>query len=227
MIRINLLPAELRKAAKTPGKVFAGLVAGVGVVAVLLCSYAYLWFNAVVFNERAERKRDELAQLVDKASEVDALLGDIASYKRREKIIINIKTNRILWSKKLDHLVRITPSHIWITRLEMREYDPSEYQWEVGKEQTGGYVKLRCYSSGDDVNRMTVFRQRLKRSDEFYLRFMEEPVKPDNFYSDFISISPPEWHKVMLPGFREPRNIRFPVRLELRPLMDKPADQKA
>ena len=76
-------------------------LAFVGWELVGLCSYAYLWFNVVVLNERVERKHAEVEQLKKNASEVDALLDDIADYKEREKAIISIKTNRILWSRKL------------------------------------------------------------------------------------------------------------------------------
>ena len=222
MIRINLLPLELRNAARTPVKVFVAYLAGVGAIAVLLCTYTYLWFNSIVIQERRDRKSDEVSQLTQKASEVDALHADIAEYKERERVIINIKTSRILWSKKIDELIRISPPHIWITRMQMREYDPSEYTWEKGEPQIGGYVKLKCYSVGRDVERMTVYRKRLKESDEFYLKFMEEPVKPDNFSSEFIGITPPEWHEVVLPSYRESKNVRFPVRLDLRPLVEAP-----
>ena len=71
-----------------------------------------------------------------------------------ERANIHIKTNRLLWSKKLDELCRITPNFIWILRLDMRELDPSEYKWENDKQQTGGHLRLRCYSSGDEVDRM-------------------------------------------------------------------------
>jgi Tfp pilus assembly protein PilN len=226
MIRINLLPQELRQAARTPVKLFATVLVGAGLLTVLLCTYAYLWFNVIVFRERSDRKRDEIQQLAEKAAEVDSLIDDIADYKERERAIISIKTNRILWSKKMDDLFRLTPNHIWIVRMEMREFDPGEYTWEEGKQQTGGYLKLKCYSSGNDVERMTAVRKRLKRVDDFYLKFMEEPIKPENFYSDFINISPPEWKFVVLTAFQEPRNIRFTVRLDLRPLMEPEGQKK-
>jgi Tfp pilus assembly protein PilN len=222
MIRINLLPPELRSAAGTPVKVFVGFLCGLGLICVLLCTYAYLWFDSVVVQERLDRKRDEFRQLSEKASEVDSLLDDIAAYKEREQVIINIKTSRVLWSKKLDDLFNITPGHIWITRLDMRELDPTEYNWEEGRTQTGGYLKLKCFSSGSDVDRMTSYRKRLKQVDEFYSDFMAEPVKPDNFYSDFVNITPPEWSFVVLTGYQEPKNIRFSVRLDLRPLAERP-----
>jgi len=226
MIQINLLPKELQQAARTPVKLFATILAGVALATVCLCSYAYFWFNVVVLQERVERKREEVEHLKKNASEVDSLLDDIADYKEREKAIISIKTNRILWSKKMDELCRITPNYIWIVRMDMRELDPSEYKWETNQTQTGGYLKLRCYSSGDEVDRMTAYRQRLKSADEFYLKFIQEPVKPENFYSDFVNITPPEWRFVLLKGYRDPNNIRFSVRLDLRPLAEKKGQPK-
>jgi len=221
MIHINLLPKELQHAARTPARLFFTVLAGVALSMVLVCTYVYFWFSVVVFAERADRKRDEVEHLQKSASEVDALLDDIADYKEREKAIISIKTNRIIWSKKLDELSRLTPGYIWIVRLEMREFDPSEYTWDETVAQRGGYLKLKCYSSGNDVDRMTTYRKTLKSADEFYLRFMEEPVKPDNFYSDFLYITEPEWRLVLLKGFSDPTNIRFSVQLDLRPLVER------
>ena len=221
MIRINLLPKELQQAARTPMKLFATFLCGLALTLIFICAYGYVWFNVVVLTERAERKRDEVEHLKKTASEVDALLDDIADYKEREKAIISIKTNRILWSRKLDELCRITPNYIWIVRLDMRELDPMEYKWDPTQPQTGGYLKLKCYSSGDEVDRMTAYKQRLKSADEFYLKFIQDPVKPENFFSDFINITPPEWRLVLLKGYRDPNNIRFNVRLDLRPLVER------
>jgi len=112
MIRINLLPKELQQAARTPMKLFATILVGVALSTICVCVYAYVWFNVIVLEERADRKHEEVAHLQKNAAEVDSLLDDIADYKEREKTIISIKTNRILWSKKLDELCRITPSYI-------------------------------------------------------------------------------------------------------------------
>ncbi len=221
MIRINLLPKDLQQAARTPVKLFVTFIVGIVVVLISACTYGYLWFNVVVLEERADRKREEVDHLKANATEVDSLLDDIEDYKERERAIISIKTNRILWSKKLDELIQITPNYIWIVRLNMKELDQSEYKWEKGKLQTGGDLRLKCYSSGSSVSRMTSFRQKLKNVDDFYLRFIDEKIKPENFYSDFINISYPEWKFVLLEGFKDPNNIKFSVQLDLRPLVEK------
>lgn len=227
MIQINLLPKELQTAARTPLIVFGTIVAGIILTAASLFVYGYLWLNVVVLEGDVEKKRAEVASLEKAASEVTRLEEDIADYKRREDAIKQIKTNRILWSRKLDDLVQLTPGFVWIVSLEMNELDPSEYKWEQGRQQTGGYLELMCYSSGDEVERMTLFRQRLKSADEFYMRFLDTAIKPENFYSDFINISRPEWRFVLLPGYQEPNNIRFSVRLDLRPLVEPPTANQA
>ncbi len=228
MIQVNLLPRELQKAAKTPALMFGIILGGVALTVVAFCTYCYLWFNVVVLEERLDGKRDEVLSLMQSAGQVDSLLEDIADYKEREKAIINIKTNRILWSKKLDELIQLTPAAIWILRLDMRELDPGEYQVKGAKgkgakksvEQSGGYLRLMCYSRGSNVDRMTSFRERLKGTDEFYAGFLEQAIKPSNFFSDFINISQPEWKFVTLDGYKEPENLRFTIRLDLRPLYD-------
>jgi Tfp pilus assembly protein PilN len=227
MIRINLLPKELQQAARTPMKLFVTFIVGVALVSISACAYGYLWFNAVVLEERVERKREEVEHLKGNAAEVDSLLDDIEDYKERERAIISIKTNRILWSRKIDELIGITPNYIWIIRMQMQELDPAEYKWEKGKEQTGGSLRLKCYSSGNQVSRMTEFRRRLKNVDEFYLKFIDEKIKPETFYSDFINISQPEWKFVLLDGFKDPNNIRFSIRLDLRPLLEKKKEAHA
>lgn len=221
MIRINLLPAELQQAARTPVKLFFTIIGGV--VAVLLTAflYSYLWFDVMVLNERVERKQEEVAHLKTNAAEVDSILEDIQDYKRREQAIIGIKTNRILWSRKLDRLTQITPDHIWILQLHMKEMTPEEIEEDRQAEElkgTGGYLELVCISSGKEVKKITDFRKRLKNADAFFMNFVDEPIRMETFYSDFINITRPEWQLVMLNNFADPYNLKFTVRLALREL---------
>ncbi len=219
MIRINLLPKELQQAARTPVKLFVAIVVGIVLVLGSAFTYSYFWFNTMVLAERVERKKDEVEHLKANAAEVDSLLDDIEDYKQRERAIISIKTNRILWSRKLDELVQITPKHIWIIRLHAKEFIGDDIEtFDDFEEETGGYLHMVCFSSGKEVSRITNFRQRLKNVDEFYMNFIEEPIRMENFYNDFINITRPEWKLVMLNDFKEPYNLKFTVRLDLRPL---------
>ena len=72
------------------------------------------------------------------------------------------------------------------------------------------------------LNRLP-FSVRLSPLPTFYLDFLDESLKPGNFYSDFQSISRPEWRSVVLEGYREPHNLRFTIRLDLRGLQENTA----
>lgn len=219
MIRINLLPKELQQAARTPVKLFISVVVGIVLVLLSVFAYSYLWFNTMVLTERVDRKKDEVSHLKSNASEVDSLLDDIQDYKQRERAIINIKTNRILWSRKLDELTQITPNHIWIVRMHATEFIGDEVEdFDDFDAKTGGYVRMVCFSSGKEVKRITNYRKRLKNIDEFYMDFIQEPIPMETFYADFINITRPEWKLVMLNEFKEPYNLKFTLRLDLRPL---------
>jgi Tfp pilus assembly protein PilN len=217
MIRINLLPQELQQAARTPVKLFVTIVAGIILVLLTSVAYGYLFFNTMVLAERVERKHEEVEHLKANAAEVDSLLDDIQDYKQREHAIIGIKTNRVLWSRRLDELAQLTPKHIWILSIHVSESINGK---GAILDNSGGFLELVCFSSGKEVNRITNFRQKLKNVDEFYANFIDEPIRMENFYSDFINITRPEWQLVMLNKFREPHNLKFTVRLDLRLLED-------
>ena len=219
MIRINLLPKELQHAARTPVRLFITVIVGLVLFLLAGFAYSYLWFNTLVLAERVESKKEEVEHLKTSAAEVDSLLDDIQDYKERERAIISIKTNRILWSKKLDELVQITPSYIWIIRLHAKEFVDGEVEtFEDFNGESGGYLHMVCFSSGKEVSRITNFRQRLKNVEEFYTNFIKEPIRMENFYNDFINITRPSWKLVMLSDFKDPYNLKFSVRLDLRPL---------
>ena len=222
-IRINLLPPEFRSAGVDPKlKLILG-ASGLAVVGLLFFTWLYLVFSTSSLGDELDSRQQDIFADKKEAVRVDTLLDEINDYKERERAIISIKTNRILWSKKLTELVRLTPDHIWLVRLDMKERDPEDRPRAGEMAGSGGSLRLLCYSAGSQVGRMTAFRERLKGADEFYLDFLDESLKPGNFYSDFQSISRPEWRSVVFEGYREPHNLRFTIRLDLRGLQENTA----
>ena len=215
-IRINLLPPEFRSAGVDPKlKLILG-ASGLAAAGLLLLTWLYLVFSTSSLGDELQDRQQDIFAYKKEAVQVDTLLDEINDYKERERAIISIKTNRILWSRKLTELVRLTPGHVWIVRLDMQERDPAARPGAGDAPDSGGHLRLLCYSAGSQVGRMTAFREKLKGADEFYLDFLDESLKPGNFYSDFQSISRPEWRSVVLDGYREPNNLRFTIRLDLR-----------
>jgi Tfp pilus assembly protein PilN len=216
MIRVNLLPEELRRTGGTPPVMLGVLLGGVALVALLGCAYAYLWFDVIVLDTRLANLSTEVSQLNAQAAEVDSLQEDITDYKERERIIIQIKTNRILWSRKLDSLATMTPPEIWITKLKVKKEDERRAAAKSGKGKAGKFMELECFALGADVKTMTEFRSSLMGEREFWNYFIDEAIAANDFSYGFASISPPSWEKVALPGFREENNIRFTIRLDLK-----------
>jgi hypothetical protein len=144
------------------------------------------------------------------------LQEDITDYKERERIIIQIKTNRILWSRKLDALATMTPPEVWVTRLKVKKGDERRSGAKSGKNKAGKYLEMDCFALGADVKTMTEFRSSLMGEREFWSYFIDEAIAANDFSYGFANISPPSWEKVALPGFREENNIRFTIRLDLK-----------
>ena len=217
MIRINLLPPELRRASGTPPMVLGVIIGGVSLLALTGFVYLYLWFNLLVLEEERSGLAQQVEQKKIQVQERTALLEDIKDYKERERSIVQIKTNRILWSRKLDALVRLTPDDIWITRLQVRQPDGTMSGTLQDSGSKAGYLELQCYALGAKVTTMTEFRRRLMGEPAFWQYFLDAPIATNDFSYGFTKISQPSWYSVKLKGFREENNIRFTIRLELKP----------
>ncbi len=226
MIQINLLPPELQKAARTPKTLFFTLTGGVALCTVLGFTTLWLWISLSSLKDDVDRRRVDVSLVKDKASEVERINEDIAFYKEREKAIIKIKSKRILWTQKLEQLVRRTPGNIWITRMALDTLDPAEYKWEKGKRQVGGMLKLTCYAQGSEVATLSDYRAALSGHRIFYKDLIDVRTLPDNFFGDFIQFSNPSWTQVHLDGFAQPRSLRFVLEAHLKPLYDQPDAKK-
>jgi len=135
VIKINLLPPELQRAASLPKLVFYTLTASVTAVMLVGIASLWVWIDKGNLETAVQDRETEVSRLEAQAEQLDRINKDIDYYRERESAIIQIKTRRILWGKKLDQLARLTPEDIWIDRLLMETLDPGEYRWEAGKEQ--------------------------------------------------------------------------------------------
>jgi len=221
VIKINLLPPELQRAASLPKLVFYTLTGST--IGVMLVGIAALWVWIDTGNMRRnlEVRRQEVASDEQRASQLDRINEDIAYYKEREKAIIQINTRRILWAPKLDQLVSLTPPDITITRLELKTLDPGEYQWEDGKRQTGGTLSLTCFSDGTDPSSFTRFRSNLSEDSRLFANLIDVSALPDSFFGDFLGFSPHAW--TLVEGKDgAPDRLQSTIQIDLKPLYDKP-----
>ena len=221
MIKINLLPPELQRAASLPKLVFYTLSASVVTVMMVGIASLWVWIDTGNMEQNLENRRAEVSNIESQASQLDRINEDIAYYKEREKAIIQIKTRRILWGPKLDQLVALTPDGIWITTLEMDTLDPGEYKWENGKRQGGGQLSLTCYSDGLDPSSFTRFRSNLSEDPRLFANLIDISALPDNFFGDFLGFSPHAW--TLVEGKDgQPDRLQSTIQIDLKPLYEPP-----
>ncbi len=212
MIKINLLPEELRRTTGTPPLLLGVIFGGIALTAITACLYVYFWFNLHIVEGKYNRLHQEVGQLEKQAKFVDSLQEDIQNYKQREKTIVEMKTTRRLWSLKLDQLVQLTPPEIWITELELKQNEKAD------KKEESGYLQLDCYALGANVEIMSNFRQALMGSttkSKLWRDFLDPEIAPNDFSYGFSKISKPSWKKVLLDNFSQKENIRFSIQLSL------------
>ncbi|MGE4618734.1 MAG: hypothetical protein AAEJ04_02880 [Planctomycetota bacterium] len=221
MIKINLLPTELQRAANTPRTVFYSVLSGVAAVAMGAIGIVWLWISQGTLEATAETQTALVSVLEERAQEVDRIQSDIDYYRQREESIIQIKTSRILWAPKLDQMLALIPDDIWITSLSVDVLDEAEYRWDPNNKQTGGRVNLDCVALGDDPQVFTRFRKALSEDQRFYADLVDVSSMPDSFFGDFLGFTPLSWEKVESTD-DEPEHFQSTIGIDLKPLQDPP-----
>lgn len=222
MIRINLLPAELQKAASTPPTVFYSVLSGVAAVALGAIGIVWLWIAQGAMEAKAETQTALVSVLEERAHEVDRIQSDIDYYRQRENSIIKIKTRRILWAPKLDQMLELIPEDIWILSMNVDVLDDGEYRWDPNSRQSGGKVVLDCVAFGNDPQVFTRFRKSLSEDQRFYADLVDVSSMPDSFFGDFLGFTPLSWEKVESTE-DQPEHFRSSIGIDLKPLQDPPA----
>lgn len=203
MIRINLLPDEYRKKARTPVKLLLGLVLAVAVNAGLATWWAFQAFGvqAEIASETASLQT-EVDGLNPQVTYYNSLDGEAKQYKSRESTLANITTSRISWTKKLDELIDVVnrggngQRHmVWLDDLQVSQSsDP--------KAKTPGSVKASGHSGSDKFAQVANFLEDLETS---------------TFIADFQPPAPPEGTQTLVDETLIPSVAwSFPLSLTLK-----------
>lgn len=221
MIKINLLPQDLQRAANTPRSVFYSVLGSVAAVALGAIGLFWMWIAQGTMEAHAEAKAAKVKGLEEEALEVDRIQSDIQFYRQREGSIIKIKNRRILWAPKLDQLVSKVPEDLWITSLQVNLLEENEYKWVPGSQQSGGTLVMDCVSTGSDPVALTRFRKSLQEDNRFYTDLVDVSAFPDSFFGDFLNFKPLSWEKVEKTE-DAPEHFRSSIGIDLKPLHDPP-----
>lgn len=192
MIRVNLLPYDMRPIKRTPVPYI--LVIALFLVAII---YGMLIFFSL-FGEIAKRQ----ANINSQKSELERLAATVEEYeeltKQKEKLSNKIATiqeiiaDRVIWSKQLEQLAKLTPENIWYNNIKLvwkmdkiwvekrdkktnelilnKEGQPVKVQESVRRAflEIAGFVAADTESGERDINPLT---QALQQDEEFSARY--------------------------------------------------------
>jgi len=198
MIRINLLPADLRRGNRLPPKILAAAFA-----AALAVSACVGWFGLVYFGELAAAE-DALAKveakLTARAPKVDyhgKLLANQQDYALRVQTIQDIGRSRRVWSKFLDDLVDVVNNN-GDTERHLAWFDGITVK---GDPQKGSKVVMPGNVQGDDKSRLANFH---------------DDIEASEFAKDLKSKSMPTFKLETDDSRIPPAYLRFPLELEFK-----------
>jgi len=159
MIRINLLPADLRRGNRLPARVLAAAFG-----AALVISAAIGWFGLVYFGNLASaetaltRVTAQLDSRTGKVKYYTDLEANRKDYALRVQTIQQIGKSRRVWSKFLDDLIDVV-NNSGATERHLAWFDSIRVK---GDNKKGVTVSLPCNVQGDDKSMMANFHEDLE-----------------------------------------------------------------
>jgi Tfp pilus assembly protein PilN len=204
MIRINLLPEQHRRKARTPLKVLGLVSAFAAVVSSLACWYGWLAFGVMneVESERTvlQTEVEGLHRQVDYHKKLDS---ERRRFAGREETLAGVTKTRVLWTRKLDELITVVNSggdgkrhFVWLDDLAVTQNnDP--------RATSPGQLKAAGHSGSPHFSQVADFLEDLERS---------------SFLDDFLPPSPPEGTQTDPDPDLVPAVVwNFPLALQLKP----------
>jgi len=208
MIRINLLPEEYRRKAKTPLKLMLGVSAAVAVNASLLAWGAWMFFGveARISTERSMLQTD-MDGLTPQVAYHRSLESESRVHKSRENTLNEITKSRVSWTRKLDELIDVVnrgggeQGHlIWLDDLNVT-------QNLAGSRAGAGELKASGHSGSDRFAQVANFLEDLEAS---------------SFIDDFYPPAPPEGSESLIDEELDPAVVwAFPLSLKLKDPEDR------
>ena len=213
MIRINLLPVEYRRKAKTPLNMLVAVAASVAINASLFAWWSWLHFGvaAEVETEKSVMQL-ELDGLVPLVQYHESLGREVKYHSAREETLAQVTKERVVWTKVLDELIDLVHlggegvrHYIWFDDLRVRQEEARPGGGGGRGQASYGHIKAQGHSGSEAWDQVAAF-----------LRDFEDP-KLSEFPLMFMKPSPPEGEvndrdEDLVPAV----NWAFPMSLDLR-----------
>ena len=202
MITINLLPTAYRRRTRTPMRVLALTMFGVVVATSSLAYAAYARFG-LLSAVRSERRSadEEMDGLRPAVTYHDALQAEKADAQKRVETIREIRSSRILWTRKLDELAEIINVASDAERYTAW-FDDLSVEQNTEARGSGGDVKAKGISGSDNFAKVAAFFQELEGH---------------TFFTDFTEINSPAGKRSERDETLDPPQVwEFPLELKLK-----------
>lgn len=119
MIKINLLPVELRPGKKIAIPVKSMSFIGVGIGVILLCFYIMIGVRINQEKERLDALGKEYEAIKPEYEKVKKLKADRDRLEAKVALMEKLIVQRLLWAKKLNQLSDLMPPQVWLSSLSV------------------------------------------------------------------------------------------------------------
>lgn len=204
MIRINLLPEQYRKKARTPIKLLLGVSAAVAINACLVAWWGHLALGvAAELDTERSGLQLEMDGLTPQVTYLHSLQSEGKHYTSRESTLASITKSRISWTKKLDELLDVInrggdgQRHlVWLDDLQVSQTN------EDSRGKNFGSLSASGHSGSEKFAQVANFLEDLESSP---------------FMSDFQPPAPPEGTQTLEDNTLVPPVVwAFPLSLSLK-----------
>ncbi|MFK7741930.1 MAG: hypothetical protein AB8H80_16555 [Planctomycetota bacterium] len=199
MIRINLLPADLRRGNRLPPRVLAAAFG-----AALLVSAAVGWFGLVYFGDLADKEQElqrvsvEFTGLKPKVTYHDALVANRKEYELRVQTIQQIGKSRRLWSQFVNELIDVVNNN-GVTERHLAWFDSINVKSDPAK---GARVVVPANVQGADKSLLANFH---------------EDIEAAPFADELKKKSDPTWKLEIDEERMPPAFLKFPMQMTFQP----------
>jgi hypothetical protein len=181
MIRINLLPEEYRRRARTPIRLMVAVSLAVAVNSSLLAYWGWMTFG-VAAEIRTEHNvlQLEMDGLTPQVNYHNALNDEMKFHASRETTLAEININRVLWTQKFDELVDLVNlggdgvrHYIWFDDLTVK-------QEAGGRNNNYGSLKAGGHSGSPKWDQVANFLEDVEdKSISSFIDTFSPPASPE------------------------------------------------
>lgn len=190
MIRINLLPVEMRRGNRLAARVIVAAFASALAVSASIGWFGLVWFGDLARAEQALVDAEaKLGQKAKQAAYHDQLQANQKDYTERVQTIVDIGKSRRLWSRFLDELIDVvnnngeTERHLaWFGSGMTVKSDPKKGATvTIPSAQVQGREKDRLANFHEDLEHAPFAQELVSKSDPTYtLDESKDRVPPES-----------------------------------------------